>query len=98
MGDVGRDRPLKVAYVFDSHAVVDPPLFSFIGAQPGIDCVLAALLAAGLLIVFPLTFDFGAWYAGYGIFAAAAVLSLTLWGFYQSLKPPTVEDLRGLPL
>lgn len=64
----------------------------------GLVSVLAALLTAGLLMVFPLTFDFGAWYAGFGILAVAAVLGLTLWAFVQSLKPPTVEELRGLPL
>ncbi len=57
----------------------------------GLVSLVTAILVAGLLCTFPITTDFHAWYAGYGIFGCAATLGLMGWSLYESLQPPISE-------
>jgi serine/threonine-protein kinase len=63
----------------------------YVLTQWGLVSVLAALLVAGLLGDFPITMDLNAWYAGYGIFAGAAVLGLGAWGLYESFQQSALD-------
>jgi len=79
-----------------SHPVTAWTLFAFGGVAValyalmhwGLVSLLTALSVLGLLSAFPITTDLKAWYAGYGLFAAAATLGLALWGFLEALRPP----------
>lgn len=57
----------------------------------GLVSLVTAILVAGLLCVFPITFDFHAWYAGYGIFGIAVTLGVIGWSLRESLQPPTAD-------
>lgn len=57
----------------------------------GLVSILSALVVLSLLGVFPITTYFGAWYAGYGIFACIATLAIGLWSFLQAMRTPTPE-------
>lgn len=66
------------------YALVGLPVGLFLLLNWGLLSLLAALLVAELLGVFPMTADLGAWYAGYGLWGIATALGLGTWGFIQS--------------
>jgi hypothetical protein len=51
--------------------------------------VLAAMIMVGSTF-FPITADFSAWYAGYGLFVLLAVLALAVYGFHTALAGQSV--------
>lgn len=57
----------------------------------GLVSVLSALVVLSFLGVFPITTYFGAWFAGYGIFACIATLGIGLWSFFEALRTPAPE-------
>ncbi|MBI5762843.1 MAG: protein kinase [Planctomycetes bacterium] len=58
----------------------------------GLVSILSALLVLGFLGVFPITTNYSAWYAGYGIFACLATLGIGLWSLYEALRPPSPDN------
>jgi len=66
------------------YALVGLPLGLFLLLNWGLVSLLAAVLVAELLGVFPMTADLSAWYAGYGLWGIATALGLGIWGFLQS--------------
>ena len=51
----------------------------------GLLAITACLFALNLLVHFPLTLKFSAWYLGIGLIAPLAILALAVWAFYSSL-------------
>ena len=62
----------------------------------GLVAVMVSLFVYRVFLVFPITFDTSAWYAGYGYAALLVVVSLALFGFRTALGDrPLMETLAS---
>jgi tRNA A-37 threonylcarbamoyl transferase component Bud32 len=59
--------------------------FAFVLARVGLLGVVTAFYVSGLFIVFPITADLQAWYAGAGMMAVGALVALAVFGFTAAL-------------
>jgi len=66
-------------------AAVSALLLIWLLYRYGLLAVISALFILHLMIFFPITSDFSAWYAGDYILAIIVALALVVFGFYTSL-------------
>ncbi len=108
-----RKRPLAIAllfvYVFATsrgweNALLDVPSSALVAAllviallRFGLVGLAAWGIARDMLMFAPLTLDFSAWYAGYGLVFVLVILALAGWGFWAArgggtLLPVALDD------
>jgi hypothetical protein len=82
-------------YINLSYAALVAALVSFALIRLGLLAAITTWLFTSLLLDYPLTFDFSAWYAGLSLFGISLILGLAVYGFYQSLagRPIFREEL-----
>jgi hypothetical protein len=68
--------------------------FVWLMTRYGLLTLVAAFVSFRLLVMFPITADFSAWYWGESLFALAAVAAIGAYGYYISLPGPTRLDDR----
>ncbi|MFC1596445.1 protein kinase [Planctomycetota bacterium] len=63
--------------------------FVWLMTRYGLVTLVAAFVSFRLLVIFPVTADFSAWYWDESLFALAAVAAIGAYGYYISLPGPT---------
>lgn len=66
-------------------AAVLSGIAAFVAIRFGLLPLVAGIFTLQMLVLFPMTADFSAWYAGSTIFALATVLLLAAWSFRTAL-------------
>jgi serine/threonine-protein kinase len=75
----------QVPFISAAFGAVRTVLFVFVMLRFGLLALIACSFAGVLLILFPLTADFSAWYAGASWFAVASVTAIAAFAFHASL-------------
>jgi predicted Ser/Thr protein kinase len=74
-------------------AALETALLVFVMLRFGLAALIASMLAYMLLLVFPITADFSAWYAGTSLFALLSLAALAAYAFHAALAGrPLLRD------
>lgn len=82
---LSQDIASGIPIIAMTYALVFPTLMILMTARFGVLATIATFLTYHLVVFYPITTEFSAWYAGDFLLCAGILIALAIYGFYTSL-------------